>query len=93
MLKRNHIISSGVPIIRQAIFGSSKASTEGSVSCGDSGVQSIYRVLRIIFKIDVMVANSNSPQFPCKRIDYGKSLEASIDVHISPSTFSPIHRF
>ena len=46
MPKRNQIMSSGmratlpgeevhIRIIRQAIFGSSKESAEGSVSCGD----------------------------------------------------------
>ena len=68
MLKRNQIMGSGVRaalpveevhiLIRQAIFGSSKESAEGSVSCGDSGVRSIYRVLGINFGVDVMAANS-----------------------------------
>lgn len=34
-----------IRIIRQAVFGSSKASSDGFVSCGDSGIRSIDRVL------------------------------------------------
>ncbi len=104
MLKRNQIMGPGVRaalpgeevhirIIRQAIFGSSKESVEGSVSCGDSGVRFVYRVLGINFGVDVVAANSSSSQLLCKRIDCRKSLEAPIDVHILPSLFSPIHRF
>lgn len=76
-----------IRIIRQAIFRSSKESAEGSVGCGDLRLVSLSSVEKN-FGVDVMAANSSSPQLPCKRIDSRKSLEASIDVHIPPSLFS-----